>query len=60
MNEPIGYGFKRPAGTNNYVLTGQRLSGESIKIEGLTKIEVRYKLNRNTGKYEINTMFPIE
>ncbi|MCO7184902.1 hypothetical protein NH341_05660 [Tenacibaculum sp. XPcli2-G] len=60
LGETIGLGYKKPIGTPNYVLTGQKLSGNPIKINGLTKIEVRYKLNRATGKYEINTMFPIE
>lgn len=60
LGETIGLGYKRPAGTPNYVLAGERLSGIPIKADGLTKIEVRYKLNRTTGKYEINTMFPIE
>lgn len=60
LNESIGYGHKRPAGTDDYVLTGQKLSGDPIKFDGLTKIEVRYKFDNTTGKYEINSMFPIE
>ncbi|CAM1352455.1 hypothetical protein [Tenacibaculum halocynthiae] len=60
LGDAIGLGYKRPAGAPNYVLTGQRLSGEPIKIDGLTKIEVRYKLNQSTNKFEINTMFPVE
>ena len=60
LGETIGFGYKRPAGTPNYVLTGQKLSGDPIKIDGLTKIEVRYQFNQSTNKFEINTMFPIE
>ncbi len=60
LKEEIGYGFKKPEGTNNYVLTGQRLSGEPIKVDGLTKVEVRYQFNPTTNKFEINTMFPID
>ena len=60
LGETIGLGYKRPAGTSNYVLTGQKLSGDPIKIDGLTKIEVRYQFNQSTNKFEINTMFPIE
>ena len=60
IGEAIGLGYKKPVGAPGYVLTGQKLSGEPIKVNDLTKIEVRYKLNRTLGKYEINTMFPIK
>ncbi|WP_440880267.1 hypothetical protein [Tenacibaculum sp. C7A-26P2] len=60
LGETIGLGYKKPVGAPNYILTGQKLSGTPIKVNDLTKIEVRYKLNRTLGKYEINTMFPIE
>lgn len=60
LGETIGLGYKRPVGAPNYVLTGEKLSGTPIKIDGLTKVEVRYQFNQSTNKFEINTMFPIE
>jgi hypothetical protein len=60
LDEVVGYGFKKPEGTPNYVLTGHTLPGEPILVNGLKKIEVRYSFDQTSGKYIINTMFPIQ
>jgi hypothetical protein len=60
LGQNVGFGYQRPAGSGNFVLTGQKLPGTPTKVDNLTKVEARYQLNPNTRNFELNTLFPTQ
>ena len=59
LNTSIGHGNLRPPGSST-VPNGSTLSGVPVRVDNLTKVEIRFKLDAQTNKFVINTMFPVQ